>query len=63
VTITLTNSRVSTPSKRAAPGHSGKYNTVKRSETRLSRIALYSASLEDFAVFVLPDLKRAHEIS
>ena len=39
----------------AAAGHSGQKSTVKRSEMRLSKIALYSASFEFFVVFVLPD--------
>ena len=32
----------------AAAGHSGQKSTVKRSEMRLSKIALYSASFEFF---------------
>ena len=39
----------------AAAGHSGQKSTVKRSEMRLSKIALYSASFEFFVVFVLPE--------
>ena len=42
--------------RRLAAGHSGQYNTTRRSEMRLSKIVRYSASLEFFVAFVLPDL-------
>ena len=42
--------------RRLAAGHSGQYNTARRSEMRLSKIVRYSASLEFFVAFVLPDL-------
>ena len=43
-------------SRRLAAGHSGQYNTARRSEMRLSNIVRYSASLEFLVAFVLPDL-------
>lgn len=42
---------------RLAAGHSGQNNTHSRSEIKLSKIARYSASLEFFVDFVLPDLQ------
>ena len=45
------------PSSSPAAGHSGQNNTARRSEIKLSNIARYSASLLDFVILVLPDLK------
>lgn len=42
--------------RRAAAGHSGQYNTVRRSEMRLSNIARYSASFELLVALPFPDL-------
>ena len=39
-----------------AAGHSGQNKTVRRSSIKLSKIARYSASLEFFVAFPLPDL-------
>jgi hypothetical protein len=53
LTITL----LMIPSKSPAAGHSGQNSTARRSEIKLSNIARYSASLLDFVILVLPDLK------
>lgn len=39
-----------------AAGHSGQYNTTRRSDIRLSKMIRYSASLEFFVCLPLPDL-------
>jgi len=44
------------PNRRLAAGHSGQKRTTRRSETRLSKIARYSASFEFLVAFPLPDL-------
>ena len=45
-----------------AAGHSGQNKTVRRSSIKLSKIARYSASLEFFVAFPLPDLHVLLEI-
>jgi hypothetical protein len=42
---------------KAAAGHSGQYNTARRSSTKLSKIARYSASFEFFVALPFPDLE------
>jgi hypothetical protein len=42
--------------RRLAAGHSGQKRTTRRSETRLSKIARYSASFEFLVAFAFPDL-------
>jgi hypothetical protein len=42
--------------RRLAAGHSGQKRTTRRSDTRLSNIARYSASFEFFVALALPDL-------
>jgi hypothetical protein len=44
------------PRRRLAAGHSGQKRTTRRSDTRLSKIARYSASFEFFVALALPDL-------
>ena len=45
-----------------AAGHSGQNKTVRRSSIKLSKIARYSASLEFFVAFPLPDLHEQLEM-
>lgn len=45
------------PSNSPAAGHSGQNSTTRRSEIKLSNMARYSASLLDFVILVLPDLR------
>lgn len=49
-------------SKRLADGHSGQKSTARRSDIRLSKIALYSASLVFFVFLPFPALKGAQTV-